>query len=496
MKNMRERVLALILAMVMSLSLFSASAWAAKGADASVSAEKAAALTPQAMAANGACGDKVTWTLDDEGTLTISGAGAMTNYDGKGPWSEQYDVKQVVIQKGVTSIGEKAFSDCISLERVEIPDKITTIGEDAFCFCASLKAVTIPATMKRIDAHTFGCCLDIEYVPYDENFTISGYTGSAAGKYAKDNNFKFVDSTPAHVHTWNAGSVTTPATCKDKGVKLFTCSGCGKTKIEVIAKNPNKHAGGTETRNAKAATCVAAGYSGDTHCKGCGAKLSSGKKIPATGEHSWDNGTVTKQPTTTTKGVKTFTCKVCQATKNESIPKLSKKKNAIKCKNSYTLYSKSSNQKFKLKVQGNKTPLTYICGENVQASDKGDGCFYIKGGVAGKLTITIHAAETDTYLPATKKVTLNVIPVLRMKVQKGGKTVVASWSDCIPLDSYLLQISRKKNFKSVLRTYRITDNKTKVKNLKPGVYYARVRMKNEKGKNSGWSEVQSFKIKK
>lgn len=74
----------------------------------------------------------------------------------------------------------------------------------------------------------------------------------------------------------------------------------------------------TEVRNAKEATCTEPGYTGDTYCKDCGEKISTGTPIPAKG-HSWNEGKITTAPTCENAGVKTYTCTVCNATKTEAI---------------------------------------------------------------------------------------------------------------------------------------------------------------------------------
>ena len=81
---------------------------------------------------SGTCGDNLTWVLDDEGTLTISGTGNMTSH----PWNAA-SVNAVVIEEGVTSIGSQAFNKCVSLSTITIPDSITSIGYDAFYDCSS-----------------------------------------------------------------------------------------------------------------------------------------------------------------------------------------------------------------------------------------------------------------------------------------------------------------------------------------------------------------------
>ncbi|MCI5730301.1 MAG: leucine-rich repeat domain-containing protein, partial [Eubacterium sp.] len=76
----------------------------------------------------------------------------------------------------------------------------------------------------------------------------------------------------------------------------------------------------TEVKDAKDATCTEKGYTGDTYCKDCGVKLADGTEIAMT-DHKWDAGKVTKEPTETAEGVKTYTCSVCGETKTEAIPK-------------------------------------------------------------------------------------------------------------------------------------------------------------------------------
>ncbi|MCD8384449.1 MAG: leucine-rich repeat domain-containing protein, partial [Clostridiales bacterium] len=106
------------------------------------------------------CGDNLTWSLDEDGTLTISGTGAMWDfsydwvedyYDEETdetyytletdiPWYERY-ITTVIIEDGVTSIGNYAFTEQYDLESVSISGTVTSIGESAFCDCYSLEAV-------------------------------------------------------------------------------------------------------------------------------------------------------------------------------------------------------------------------------------------------------------------------------------------------------------------------------------------------------------------
>ena len=89
--------------------------------------------------------------------------------------------------------------------------------------------------------------------------------------------------------------------------------------LDDIVECPHKN---TEIRNQKAATCTEDGYTGDIYCTDCGEMIESGTSIPSSG-HSWDNGVVTKEPTETEEGIRTYTCTVCSATRTESIPPIS-----------------------------------------------------------------------------------------------------------------------------------------------------------------------------
>ena len=101
----------------------------------------------------GTCGDNLTWTLDDEGTLTIEGTGAMTNFSSSFsvPWYKNHDaVKTVMIGNSVTSVGDYAFYDCANLTRVSLPDSLTAVGLCAFYGCASLTNISLPAAPPRL----------------------------------------------------------------------------------------------------------------------------------------------------------------------------------------------------------------------------------------------------------------------------------------------------------------------------------------------------------
>lgn len=116
---------------------------------------------PVSAATNGSCGDNLTWTLDTStGILTISGSGDMADFFLWGaPWySSRSYIKCVVIEKGITSIGNCAFQYCSSLERITIPATVTSIGKYAFEDCSLLGDVTIPDVVTSIGEWAFSNC--------------------------------------------------------------------------------------------------------------------------------------------------------------------------------------------------------------------------------------------------------------------------------------------------------------------------------------------------
>ena len=133
----------------------------------------------ETIVASGTCGDNLTWKLDDEGTLTISGKGAMTewvNID-SAPWKTYSNtINKVVIQPGVTSIGKNAFSLCTNLESITIPKSVTSIGWGAFQECGSLKSITIPEGVTSIERSVFYECSSLTSITIPKSVTSIGWS--------------------------------------------------------------------------------------------------------------------------------------------------------------------------------------------------------------------------------------------------------------------------------------------------------------------------------
>lgn len=117
---------------------------------------------------SGSCGENVTYTLDSEGTLTISGTGAMADYTynevSHSPFHENTHIKSVIIQEGVTSIGNDAFLKCDSLSSVTIPNSVTSIGESAFAYTTKLQNLNLPDSVSEIGYSAFLCCSSLPSV--------------------------------------------------------------------------------------------------------------------------------------------------------------------------------------------------------------------------------------------------------------------------------------------------------------------------------------------
>ena len=118
---------------------------------------------------SGTCGANLTWKLTDDGTLTISGTGSMYGYTGTGsnvsPWDDyrRTEIKSIVIEPGVTSIGNYAFWAC-SANSVSIPDTVTKIGQSCFGMCDGLRSVVLPYGIKSIPSFAFNMCELLESI--------------------------------------------------------------------------------------------------------------------------------------------------------------------------------------------------------------------------------------------------------------------------------------------------------------------------------------------
>lgn len=116
----------------------------------------------------GSCGENLTWTLRD-GVLTISGTGPMDDYffagDSTPPWNIYANrITGIVIEEGVTSVGEYAFRDLRSVQSVQIAESVETLGRCCFENCSALTEVEIPAGVSMVGSDAFRHCFGLETV--------------------------------------------------------------------------------------------------------------------------------------------------------------------------------------------------------------------------------------------------------------------------------------------------------------------------------------------
>ena len=221
----------------------------------------------------------------------------------------------------VTAIGERAFEGCKSLTKAPIPAAVTTLGNSAFNGCIALTDVTIPAGVTAIPEDCFRGCTALKDMKLPGTVTSVGHNAFTGCTALKDVRCYGAPPTVqpggAAEHSFEPGIVTIHY--NPDPVYGWTLDTDGTWQgYKVSSKGACLHTGYGTTKNTVPATCGADGRI-DTICANCGDVIAT-EVIPATGAHTWDNGTVTTEPTETTPGVRTFTCAVCSQTKTEVIP--------------------------------------------------------------------------------------------------------------------------------------------------------------------------------
>ncbi len=134
-------------------------------------------LTAHAANTSGSCGEKLTWSFDKStGTLTISGQGRMQNWNDpySTPWYDAKDsITNIIVQSGVTRIGDFAFSGCIHLRQVSFPDSLQEFGVYALAY-TGLKTVSIPKGVTQVSMGLFSGCSALEEVIFHDRVEYIG----------------------------------------------------------------------------------------------------------------------------------------------------------------------------------------------------------------------------------------------------------------------------------------------------------------------------------
>ena len=295
----------------------------------------------------GKCGVNVTYSFDTStGMLTISGTGDMADYSfgNSSPFDSNSNIKSVIIENSVTSIGSCAFDGCTSLTSVTIPNSVTSIGDNAFHGCTSLTSVTIPNSVTSIGIYTFRGCTSLTSVTVPDSVTsigdyafedctgltsiivltpdcefgshivernvkIYGFANSTANKYADSNGNEFIEiycNYYSMEHDYESKILTQP-TCTKKGVTRYTCSRCGysydEENIEALGDLGHNYF----SKVIKQPTCTAKGTTRYI-CSYCGDYYDK-ENISALG-HNYVSKVLT-QPTCTENGTTRYTCSRC-----------------------------------------------------------------------------------------------------------------------------------------------------------------------------------------
>lgn len=328
-------------------------------------------------------------------------------------------------------------------------------------------------------------------------------------------------------HTWDEGQVTTKPSCTEKGIRTYTCKvckatktadieatghnykvkdhkdatctedgyttsvckNCGDEKKETIKATGHQH---TEVRGTKKATCIEEGYTGDTYCTDCGNMIFTGKKIEKT-DHTWDNGVVSKDPTCTEKGSKTYTCAVCRETKTEEIPATGHQNKEVRDKKAATC------------TKAGYTGDTYCkdCGELLKTGKETDalGHTWGKGKVTRKSTYTAAGQITYTCSRCGKK---RVITTKKLFYPKAGTkyTVAGCQYKVIKAGAEVSLVGTNKNAKSVTIpavikvkgvTYKVTSIGTKAFNGSKKLTKVTVGANIKKISNNAFFKCKSLK---
>ncbi len=178
---------------------------------ADITTEDDAPAAPNGIVDSGSCGPNVTWTLDSDGTLTLSGSGDMDGYFSFWEVNMGIGIRRAVVKEGITSLALNTFNGCDWLASVSLPDSLQNIYGAAFMDCTMLTRVDIPYGVPWVSGYCFAGCSSLARVTIPESvtevvdhafdrcpkLTIYGYDNSYIQTYARENDIPFVSLGPA-----------------------------------------------------------------------------------------------------------------------------------------------------------------------------------------------------------------------------------------------------------------------------------------------------------
>jgi len=135
---------------------------------------------PTDVVASGTCGTDASWTLYNDGRMVISGTGAMDDYGDvhqNCPWRfNTYSsmITAVVVENGITHIGDYSFYQCYNIASVSFPESLTSIGVNAFGYCENLKQAILPKNLHIIDRYAFEACDKLASISIPNSVTTIG----------------------------------------------------------------------------------------------------------------------------------------------------------------------------------------------------------------------------------------------------------------------------------------------------------------------------------
>ena len=152
-------------------------------------APAASSSSEAAIIASGKCGDGISWSLDENGVLWLSGEGKMDDYESAdvSPWAKKRGrIVEVNFENGITTVGGYAFRNCSRLQKVTLPSSLQSIKQSAFNHCAELTSIEIPEGTETIDEFAFAGCEALADVTIPESMkTIKRYAFRGCNKLRK-----------------------------------------------------------------------------------------------------------------------------------------------------------------------------------------------------------------------------------------------------------------------------------------------------------------------